>query len=484
MATRYYAVAVGRAPGIYTDYADALASYSGFGDAVHARFDTRAEAEGFMRAHGGGGSDAGGGPSHHRRGGEGDDEKGEGEGEGEEGAEEEERGGEGDSDSVASWDDGGGDPVKAEAVAPGAFMLSVYESSQRSIREQNERGAAAAAAAAAQAESPPQGAFVGARPPALSAIAEDDDGYFAAPSSAQQQGHHHHHQAPSIARPPPPPPPRSVPPGPSSSFFTPSQNFKPDASAPFDDEFGWFMSSQGIAPRTAEYARQRTRAIAHEIKFHYSQPAPPVAGDDDDDDEHTKDLKPSLSSSSQEARERGVRLRTYQNMCRATRLPAHATVEGCVRALRTVLVNIVDYIDAARQRRGDQPLVVETWDDFERFRAYTLGDPAKRIDPATARADGFLHVLLRRLRGPGAVWPDNGGAGAGGPGGDGDGDGGGGGGGRRGRGRARGKGKKRGRVPVREQLEKVEEEGEPAIKKEEEEEEEEEESGAKRVRLW
>ncbi|KAI1763203.1 hypothetical protein GGR53DRAFT_498076 [Hypoxylon sp. FL1150] len=138
------------------------------------------------------------------------------------------------------------------------------------------------------------------------------------------------------------------------------------------------MSSQDIAPHTAKYRQQRTMAIRHEIKFHYSSQEPAV------------DV-----SMSQLEREQAQRLEVYRNMCRAVRLPAHGTEKDCVTALRTVLVNIVDYIDAVRMERP-----VEVWTDFAAFRDYTLYDDDKRFDLNEAKADGgFLAVLLRKLRG-------------------------------------------------------------------------------------
>ncbi|KAI6080513.1 hypothetical protein F4821DRAFT_251366 [Hypoxylon rubiginosum] len=50
-ATRYYAVAVGWTPGIYTDSALALASHMGYKGAKCKRFNTCAEAEVYMRMH-------------------------------------------------------------------------------------------------------------------------------------------------------------------------------------------------------------------------------------------------------------------------------------------------------------------------------------------------------------------------------------------------------------------------------------------------
>ncbi|KAL6897432.1 hypothetical protein GGI43DRAFT_409116 [Trichoderma evansii] len=171
------------------------------------------------------------------------------------------------------------------------------------------------------------------------------------------------------------PPPSAQPP--PSSFFAHSQDFEPDQGAPFENEFSRYMSSQGVAPHTAEYTRQRTKAIIDEIKFHYSS--------------QQESYNPSLS---QIERVKVQRLHIYQGMCRAVHLPVYTTEKECTRALRTVLVNIVDYIDNART---GQPIKV--WRNFSAFRNYTLRD-GKRIDPREAKADGgFLAVLLRKLVG-------------------------------------------------------------------------------------
>lgn len=171
------------------------------------------------------------------------------------------------------------------------------------------------------------------------------------------------------------PPPSAQPP--PSSFFAHSQDFEPDQSAPFENEFSRYMSSQGVAPHTAEYTRQRTKAIIDEIKFHYSS--------------QQESYNVSLS---QIERDKAQRLHIYQGMCRAVHLPVCTTEKECTRTLRTVLVNIVDYIDNART---GQPIKV--WTSFSAFRNYTLRD-GQRIDPREAKADGgFLAVLLRKLVG-------------------------------------------------------------------------------------
>ncbi|KAI1086058.1 hypothetical protein F5B19DRAFT_200458 [Rostrohypoxylon terebratum] len=313
-ATRYYAVAVGWTPGIYMDSALALASHLGYKGAKCKRFNTCAEAEVYMRMHNSSNVNA---SSYEDR------------------MEEKEAE---DGGLVRNRDS---NSIDIPTMPTRSFMLSVYQATQSEQREPNIQ---ASSGYGIKREDSPISFVVAA------------NGDLPAPWA----------QPPSPVQPPP------------SSFFTQFQDFTPNNSIPFDDEFNRCMSSQGIAPRTAEYRRQRTRAIRHEIKFHYSsqQPANDV-------------------SLSQIDREQAQRLQVYQNMCRAVRLPVHSTENACVVALKEVLVNIVDYVDAIRMERP-----VEVWTDFAAFRKYTLSDD-KRFDSHEARADGgFLAVLLRRLRCP------------------------------------------------------------------------------------
>ncbi|KAI1493096.1 hypothetical protein F5X96DRAFT_623637 [Biscogniauxia mediterranea] len=87
-------------------------------------------------------------------------------------------------------------------------------------------------------------------------------------------------------------------------------------------------------------------------------------------------------------------------MCAAIGLEPGATIAECVRQLRGVLVNIVDFVDA---KRAGVP--VKVWDarDFAAFSAYTLQDE-HRFDKEEAKAHGgFLAKLLRRLDRRGAA---------------------------------------------------------------------------------
>ncbi|KAI3332038.1 hypothetical protein HD806DRAFT_178480 [Xylariaceae sp. AK1471] len=179
----------------------------------------------------------------------------------------------------------------------------------------------------------------------------------------------------------------------SQSYFSQVPNFEPDNKADFDEEFGRFASSQNIAPGSKAWRQQRTDAVRHEMIFHYSQK---VESDDDDDDvkkEEENNLDPL------EEKERQM-LKTYQNMCREAKLEPLDTIEGCVANLKSVLVNIIDYINA---KRNGKPIKVWPPHEFEAFKRYTL-DPDRRFHMGTAReGDGFLAALLQVLRPPNAA---------------------------------------------------------------------------------
>ncbi|KAI1804267.1 Caulimovirus viroplasmin-domain-containing protein [Daldinia bambusicola] len=178
-----------------------------------------------------------------------------------------------------------------------------------------------------------------------------------------------------------------MPPPASQSYFDQFPDFAPDSSAPFEDEFSRFASSQGLESGSQEYRRQRTKAIRDELKFHYSsQPGDAIR------DLQTIPEFPGRSLSESE------KLDIYQNMCREIGVNSQDTIAGCRRALKGVLVNIVDYIDA---RRIGKPVKIWAWSDFRSFSVYSLQDD-KRMDIREAKADGgFLSALLQRITGPG-----------------------------------------------------------------------------------
>ena len=325
---RFYAVAVGHTPGIFTDHKSARDSHDGFPGAKYRRFDTYDDAETYLCLHG---IDVVISPGVRVDDGDGEQEDG-----GEQNSET-------DEDGSAEENDDSSSTVSPTVTppTPGSFMMSVYESTQREL-----------------------GTLT---PPTTE---EDNDSTM--PSSAQQE------PPPSIMRPPP------------SSYFAHRADFEADDDASFEDEFSRYMSSQDIQPRTAVYRKLRTKAISHELKLHYSSQQSLLDDDDEDEDEDEDDEhKPPHSAAEVEV---AFRLDVYQNMCRALRLPAYETEQECTRALREPLVNIVDFIDAARHNRP-----VKIWTDWEAFRQYTLQDD-KRIDKEEAKADhGFLAKLLRMV---------------------------------------------------------------------------------------
>ncbi|KAI8629064.1 hypothetical protein F5Y19DRAFT_484991 [Xylariaceae sp. FL1651] len=155
----------------------------------------------------------------------------------------------------------------------------------------------------------------------------------------------------------------------SQSYFSQVPNFEPDDKA---------------APGSKAWRQQRTSAIRHEMIFHYSQQVDSDSSDDDLDEEE------------QEEKERLRRLHTYQNMCREVDLEPLDTIDDCVANLKSVLVNIIDYIDA---RRNNKPIKVWKPQQFDSFKAYTL-TREKRIDREEAKSgDGFLAALLQDFRG-------------------------------------------------------------------------------------
>ncbi|KAI5862508.1 hypothetical protein GGS23DRAFT_570547 [Durotheca rogersii] len=179
----------------------------------------------------------------------------------------------------------------------------------------------------------------------------------------------------------------------SQSYFSQVPNFNPNDDAGFEEEFGRFASSQNITPGSSAWRQHRTKAIRHEMIFHYSQQ---VKSDDDevsDDDKVKKEHGAPAGFGKKKTPQR--KLQVYQNMCREVGLEPLDTIDGCVANLKSQLVNIVDYIDA--KRHGSAVVVWEP-ERFEEFKRYTLA-PSKRIDQKEARrGDGFLAALLQNLR--------------------------------------------------------------------------------------
>lgn len=122
--------------------------------------------------------------------------------------------------------------------------------------------------------------------------------------------------------------------------------------------------------------------------FHYTQPA-----DADDDDGIKKEDDSDLNLPDWEKEQR-LQLRAYQKMCQEVNLEPLDTIEGCLANLKSVLVNIPDYIDAKRNKK---PIKVWAPHEFEAFQRYTL-TPGRRMNLKIAsRNSGFLVALLQRL---------------------------------------------------------------------------------------
>ncbi|KAI1464417.1 Caulimovirus viroplasmin-domain-containing protein [Daldinia caldariorum] len=176
----------------------------------------------------------------------------------------------------------------------------------------------------------------------------------------------------------------SMPPPASQSYFDQFPDFAPDSSAPFDDEFSRFASSQGLESGSQEYRRERTKAIRDELKFHYSS-------------QDATGVLQTIPEFPKRSLDDSEKLDIYQNMCREIGVNPQDTIAACRRELKGVLVNIVDYIDA---RRIGKPVKIWDWSDFHSFCIYSLQDD-KRMDIREAKADGgFLSALLQKITGP------------------------------------------------------------------------------------
>lgn len=122
--------------------------------------------------------------------------------------------------------------------------------------------------------------------------------------------------------------------------------------------------------------------------FHYSQPA------DTDDDDGIKKEDDSDANLSDWEKEQRLKLRAYQKMCQEVNLEPLDTIEGCVANLKSVLVNIPDYIDA---KRNNTPIKVWGPHEFDAFQKYTLTPGRKISYKAASLGDGFLAALLQHL---------------------------------------------------------------------------------------
>ncbi|KAJ0333751.1 hypothetical protein COL26b_014493 [Colletotrichum chrysophilum] len=174
-----------------------------------------------------------------------------------------------------------------------------------------------------------------------------------------------------------PPPSSQAPPPASQSHFGKFKNFIADDSAPFDHEFARLASSQEWLPGSQQYTTQRTIAMREELTSRYFPPMPLIT----DNNKRT------------ERRLREQQLEGYQDLCREIGLPLGDSVDECKKSLKRTLVNIVDLIDARRTHS-----TVTVWQDFHKFRKYTLQD-GHRIDKEEAKkGEGIFASLLQDFR--------------------------------------------------------------------------------------
>ncbi|KAK8040560.1 ribonuclease H-like domain-containing protein [Apiospora marii] len=149
------------------------------------------------------------------------------------------------------------------------------------------------------------------------------------------------------------------------NHFAMVAGFRPDNSAPFEDESDRFASSQCIAPGSQEYCKQRTTAITREFDVLYlSQP---------------------------------LLLRAFHDICREVKVEPRGSLPEYELAIKELgLINIVDFIDA---KRCGKKVHIWPWDEFQAFRDYTLHSRDKCMVLDIARQHNLLRALLQNLSG-------------------------------------------------------------------------------------
>ncbi|KAK7972904.1 ribonuclease H1 [Apiospora saccharicola] len=181
------------------------------------------------------------------------------------------------------------------------------------------------------------------------------------------------------------------------NHFAMVADFQPDNSAPFEHEFDRFASSQGIAPGSQEYRKQRTTAIAREFDVLYlSQPIKKEEDDDMDDDDDDWDIKEEEEEEEPMTRAE-LLLRAFHAICREVEVAPRSTLRECEMAIKNLgLINIVDFIDA---KRYGKKVHIWPWAQFQAFRKYTLGSRDKCMVLDIAKQHDLLRALLQNLAG-------------------------------------------------------------------------------------
>lgn len=192
-----------------------------------------------------------------------------------------------------------------------------------------------------------------------------------------------------------------------------SQDFEPNASAPFSDEWERLRASQGWVPGSQAYKRERARALRNELRACYFPPSASKTKEEDIIEEEGgagEDCTGELlgletKGEADEDESPMAELTGFQAMCRDVGQQPGNTIDECKTTLRATLVNIVDLIDTHRTGKP-----VQVWTDFESFRAYTM-QPDKTIPLEQAKEDDLLSCFLKKLRTRGGRLRDRGGPG-------------------------------------------------------------------------
>lgn len=191
-----------------------------------------------------------------------------------------------------------------------------------------------------------------------------------------------------------------------------SQNFEPDDSAPFSDEWERLTASQGWVPGSQAYKRERARALRNELRACYFPPSSIMIKEEQNREYEEPGIKREEADTIVEedgggegcggvplALEMGIEdrgplaeLMGFQAMCRDVGKEPGNTIDECKTALRATLVNIIDLIDS---HRTGQP--VQVWTDFESFRAYTM-QSEKTMPLEEAKKDELLECFLKKIK--------------------------------------------------------------------------------------
>ncbi|KAF1993281.1 hypothetical protein P154DRAFT_527873 [Amniculicola lignicola CBS 123094] len=151
-----------------------------------------------------------------------------------------------------------------------------------------------------------------------------------------------------------------------------NNEFEPDFTAPFNQEFQRFAKFKGIPFGSQEYRKERTAAIDNDLRTQFTQGLPD-------------------SQNSEEENQ----LRIFQAVCEEVGKTVHDSVEQCLRELKNGLpyINIINLLDC---RRTGGKTGLEKFYDKADFIEYTKR-PGNMVNLQYAKEDGILRALLQDL---------------------------------------------------------------------------------------